>query len=753
MSREEASVRYGRGTLGKKYLGDPVSNSACSRVYQGCRARKCRLQSPNFPGMYPRNVTCYYLVKALPSPSHDLLPLITISQGNDRLLHIGHQGHGSRVSPESRLRLDAMCRDLGDFIEVHDGGSMSSPLLARICGTAILPNITSSGPEMLVVFQSAPSGMMNRFPNLVSGFELEARVLYMKKDPVNSINSAQCAETIQSFGRTSGVVVSPVFALPVNTSCSYVFQGRRDEVVWLYFTKYRRTQRKEAMMNYISCRNRLALYDGNWMLKSDSKESVRLIGDFCDDQQPPLCIRSRQKGTVSRPCMRSESFLSTGPSMSIRQVFTDRTALLPLEYVIHYEFVTLTEPGTDPGSDCDRVVTSALNLKGHLNSPKNLFLYGRVGKSSLTCMYTFKTLPGEGITLKIRSLGFGGNMCKTVHNFQSNLYECIAHLPGSAVLEVWEEPWNNTRLPLGCVCDSRVAPTTFSSRAPLVQLKFAIRDMSWSHDFNDFYFDAEYKFFSARECRDERILNGSTGSILIQDDVDSRECYEYPWKIVASAHRHLYLNLPGYLASSLNCSTENRVVVYGSHTARPIKAVCPETGVSDSVHVFSSGWNTALDFTEPRPDSLIIRYLSRKPAKYKFTWLEVRREPRPSALESLKSVPGGVGHKTLVTASSCPYQCPDLDACISPLLWCDGVEHCPSGADELPTTCFYSTVPWLYVILGAVATVSLLVLTSTLVALRIYHRGKVKRKKKKETQQIMTREVILPLNFHKEEIY
>lgn len=30
----------------------------------------------------------------------------------------------------------------------------------------------------------------------------------------------------------------------------------------------------------------------------------------------------------------------------------------------------------------------------------------------------------------------------------------------------------------------------------------------------------------------------------------------------------------------------------------------------------------------------------------------------------------------------CYSQCPELDACINESLWCDGVEHCPSGYDE-----------------------------------------------------------------------
>ncbi|XP_069950455.1 uncharacterized protein [Cherax quadricarinatus] len=747
LRRERAIVRYGRGGTAK-YRGEMVRNSACSRVFQGCRARQCRLQSPNFPGLYPRNVTCYYLVKALPAPSPDLVPVVTLSQDNDRLVQVGRKGHGGRVSPEARLQQDDECRAPEDFLLVYDGGSQKAPLLAKMCGTATIPNITSSGPEMLVVLQTATSGMMNHLANLVTGFELEAHVLFMKQNP-NSVSSMQCGQIIKSFGGSSGVVVSPIFALPANATCSYEFQGRRDEVVWLYFTKYHRTRKKEVMINYTPCRNRLALYDGKTFYSPESEIST-LMGEYCDEQLPPICVRSRQKGTVSQPCAIKESFLSTGPSLFVMQEFTDGTSLLPLNYIIHYEFVSFFQSGKESGSDCDRVFNSAQDAKGHFSSPRNVFLYGRGGKSSLSCKYTFQTLEGEAIKLKITNVGFRGNMCKTIHNFQSNLYECIARLPGSAVLEVWEEPWGNTRLPLGCMCDAGITPSVFISHTRLVQLKFAIKEMNWSQDFNDFFFDAEYEFTKTRECTDERILNGSTGSILIRSDGEFAECNEYPWKIVAREHSHLYLNIPGYHASSQRCSTENRVVVYGSHTARPLKAVCPETGGTDSVDIFSSGWNTALDLSEPRPDSLIIRYLAREPSTYRLTWLEVRREPRPSALESLKGA-GGRGHST---GASCPHQCPELDACISPELWCDGVKHCPSGADELRTTCLYFTVPWLYLVLGVVAIlVCLLVFASALVAVRIYQRGKVKRKKKKEAQRLMTREVILPLNFQKENIY
>lgn len=45
------------------YLGDLIGGTFCSRVFTDCNRRDCRLQSPNFPGIYPRNLTCYYAIR------------------------------------------------------------------------------------------------------------------------------------------------------------------------------------------------------------------------------------------------------------------------------------------------------------------------------------------------------------------------------------------------------------------------------------------------------------------------------------------------------------------------------------------------------------------------------------------------------------------------------------------------------------------------------------------------------------------
>lgn len=50
-------------TDAKYYLGDLIPSTYCSRIYSNCDKKRCRLQSPNFPGTYPRNLTCYFAVR------------------------------------------------------------------------------------------------------------------------------------------------------------------------------------------------------------------------------------------------------------------------------------------------------------------------------------------------------------------------------------------------------------------------------------------------------------------------------------------------------------------------------------------------------------------------------------------------------------------------------------------------------------------------------------------------------------------
>lgn len=79
-----------------------------------------------------------------------------------------------------------------------------------------------------------------------------------------------------------------------------------------------------------------------------------------------------------------------------------------------------------------------------------------------------------------------------------------------------------------------------------------------------------------------------------------------------------------------------------------------------------------------------------------------------------------------------PFRCPEIQACISSVLWCDGVRHCPSGFDEEEANCSYRFgVTLLYVAVGAGALgIFLILLLATGCLKYCLYRHKARKKKK-----------------------
>lgn len=63
----DATVRYGQPTR-PYYRGQLLPGTFCSLIFNSCDKARCALQTPNFPGIYPRNVTCYYAIRQLNAP-------------------------------------------------------------------------------------------------------------------------------------------------------------------------------------------------------------------------------------------------------------------------------------------------------------------------------------------------------------------------------------------------------------------------------------------------------------------------------------------------------------------------------------------------------------------------------------------------------------------------------------------------------------------------------------------------------------
>lgn len=173
------------------YLGDLISGTYCSRIFSDCDRKICRLQSPNFPGVYPRNLTCYYAVR-----QHEVPPgkhaLITVKQKKGQLISIRSQSALYAPTQQQQqqtnihvrtLKVWTECDDVQDYVTIYDGYTTRDPVILKFCGGGeAVPEAVSSGPELLVEFTTSPYGTFLHPAPIQSlhGFQLEVEVRFQQ---------------------------------------------------------------------------------------------------------------------------------------------------------------------------------------------------------------------------------------------------------------------------------------------------------------------------------------------------------------------------------------------------------------------------------------------------------------------------------------------------------------------------------------------------------------------------------------------
>ncbi|XP_053215446.1 cubilin [Podarcis raffonei] len=194
------------------------------------------INSPGYPGNYPPNKDCYWIISTNPSL------LITFAFGT---LSLEHHDNCSQ-----------------DYLEIRDGLLPQDPLLGRYCSSMLPPPLQTTGPYGFVHFHSDGS-------NSDRGFHITY---------TTSTADPNCGG---NYTGSSGVLMSPYWPNPYlnNRQCIYIIRQPPGEKMILNFTHLELDSHPSCNWNYVEVR------DGD-------TEMDALINKFCGNNTLPSAITS-----------------------------------------------------------------------------------------------------------------------------------------------------------------------------------------------------------------------------------------------------------------------------------------------------------------------------------------------------------------------------------------------------------------------------------------------------------------------------
>ncbi|CAL4104725.1 unnamed protein product [Meganyctiphanes norvegica] len=601
LKKEKSVLRYGV-PYSPSFRGTGIPNTFCDKYFENCDKKNCKIQSPNFPGLYPRNLTCRYHIKQTAIPDGKVA-LVQVSQPNPHLFYIKDR-NAPHVSRDQKLQVGSACHVLRDYLVVFDGNTTQSNVLATLCkGGTSVSSITASGPDLLLLFHTSAFD----FPfqdsprRKVFGFELDVKVEFVDKESTAYVRpGTECEFSISSKGQRSGYIQAPAHSLLPNTTCNWkLIAISPSEVVWLYFLHYRHIFH-EDMPSPAQCSNTLFIYDGEiTQVENSRNNSAVRLGQFCrKDKLPKVCSGVHAPGPNAVPCSPSDSYVSKSQILTLALRYAAGTAPAHVEFLARYEFVDQRQWGepTPEGGPCDRTFT--MMPRRLFASPRDVFLFGRGGRKRLKCTYTFKAEEHQRIELRIIRSKMGDD-CHTVFQQTSRRYECSNNGDeGKSSIWISEEPWEGVSLTRACLCDTNDSnPFNLVSYSSSLQISFTVTNMNAASDYDDFFFEGEYNIVHAasalkEECNStSRQLEGRHGNFTMGHG-RGNPCHSQPRLVKAPDGAFIFLKLHGYGASATNCGVASRINIYAVGGVAPIASVCPERR-DTFTHVFSSGWEEA----------------------------------------------------------------------------------------------------------------------------------------------------------------
>ncbi|XP_022667420.1 uncharacterized protein LOC111252970 isoform X2 [Varroa destructor] len=630
--QQEVASRYGQySNLYPHRRGQPVQNTYCHRLFKDCAPGRCFVQSPAYPGIYPRGLSCKFRINMRQSlVGLDLTFFDVDGLRCDNLL---------MCFPRPISRDPADCPF--DYVRVFDGPTEDHPVITTLCGRGRLKsNIVASSSEMLVTFVSSPAG-----PLLNTGFHFKADSVYDQGggETIQLRNGACIIE--RSVSSTVHSYNSIRSWYPANTSCQYRFTAPLGEIIHLEFTQFR-------VERVTFCEEAIRIYD------SHELDPRFIITKNCDTNRPRSeAPRTFYESTSNRMLVDFSSTVGSLDGSSIT-----------FSFEVKHVSANIYDNKLTP-MNCNKkfkVSEGDAHSRGSFSlGYKDFIEHSR----PVGCNYSFdaREWPHGRVQLTISApFEVKTDNCDV---------DCPAHGPGR--IEIFAESKHEKTV---CLCRVGTAKShRVVSIGPVLDLGLRLKPSPDWHRVakltqSDRMLEVSYIFYSDTRCGPERLGLDLQGSLHFPPLAQPMTTHaNLPVELGLERSLPLYCRWTAPLLADHDVSFRlqffHALSQYSNCSANYLLiddvALCPNPPVTHTVllrreHIHAG--YVPLEFRSKDGSS----------ANFSLWWTQVKILPTPSSPDTLVSL-----------SKDCEFLCTQSMVCLKKELVCNGVPNCPPRTSQV----------------------------------------------------------------------
>ncbi|XP_047118443.1 uncharacterized protein LOC124798953 [Schistocerca piceifrons] len=582
--------------------GRRIEHTECDWLYQDFSCGdpgSCVLASPGYPGLYPPNRRCKYL--------------ITTSSIHTRV----HINFTNLLLPHNHCGTD--------YIAVYQGSTPASPLLTTLCSNrkAVLQY---PGPNLLLEFSSGPAVPPYNYNGFLATLEFSKEVVTTEAPSADVHRTTDAAVLMDgtSAPRPPPPPAPPAAApqlpgcdvtysgaevrsgyfdtrqQPWGAACRVTFVGRPTDIVHVSFFNF--------LLRSPSCQSSVDVYDG--LANPGSKPINRVCSP-----------NTRHARDPSGRFLDQQAFVSTQSSLTLvlkRQLpatTATENEFVDGAFLFHDEHV---EGTLQPDSLCDVAYYGlSSSREGTVTNPGSQQIFWNI-EGALRCSQRFVPAANQSVTLTVNSLA---RLTQDPHchtQCGDGGCRCVTNLLPLAQMDHLLLATDDGQS-LACLCgdfQQEWLPVSVRSWSPL-RLVYSVPHYSWSR--KGFSFGALYSFVNDGVCG-RAVLNRPSGEIhsrnVSSPGAGLRLNFYYhlecTWMLDSKVERQLLIEMA--TDQSRPCAAWNVSV----HLYDPTK----DGGVGEALHTFCPRDRTKQYSLPWKTNAVLLRLraMTRTPPEYSVRW-------------------------------------------------------------------------------------------------------------------------------------